>query len=115
MRLEFHPEAELELIESAVYYEKQVPGLGERFESEIRYATDLLLDQPEIGPLVDPNLRKFILTRSPSLCTTASQPMCYASRLSHTKAVVQAIGSRELTARHTMGKEGGETANGDSF
>ena len=65
MRLEFHPEAELELIESAVYYEKQVPGLGERFEFEIRYGTDLLLDQPEIGPLVDPNLRKFILTRFP--------------------------------------------------
>jgi plasmid stabilization system protein ParE len=65
MRLEFHPEAELELIESAVYYEKQVPGLGERFESEIRYATDLLLDQPEIGPLVIPDLRKFILTRFP--------------------------------------------------
>ena len=65
MRLEFHPEAELELIESALYYDKQVPGLGERFESEIRYATDLMLDQPEIGPLVDPNLRKFILTRFP--------------------------------------------------
>ena len=55
----------MELIESAVYYNKQVPGLGERFESEIRYATDLMLDQPEIGPLVDPNLRKFILTRFP--------------------------------------------------
>jgi toxin ParE1/3/4 len=55
----------LELIESAVYYDKQAPGLGERFESEIRYATDLLLDQPEIGPSVDPNLRKFILTRFP--------------------------------------------------
>ena len=65
MRLEFHPEAELELIESAVYYNKQIPGLGERFESEIRYATDLLLDQPEIGPLVIPDLRKFILTRFP--------------------------------------------------
>ena len=74
MRLEFHPEAELELIEVAVYYEKQVPGLGERFESEIRYATDLLLDQPEIGSLVDPNLRKFILTRFPFTlyyCVTA--------------------------------------------
>lgn len=65
MRLEFHPEAELELIEAAVYYDKQVPGLGECFESEIRYAADLLLDQPEIGLLVDPNLRKFILTRFP--------------------------------------------------
>ena len=39
--------------------------MGERFESEIRYATGLMLDQPEIGPLVDPNLRKFILTRFP--------------------------------------------------
>jgi len=57
MRLEFHPEAELELIAAAVYYDKQVPGLGERFESEIRYATDLLLDQPEIGTSVSPDLR----------------------------------------------------------
>ena len=65
MRLEFHPEAELELIGAAVYYEKQVPGLGERFEFEIHYATDLLLDQPEIGPLAGPHLRKFILTRFP--------------------------------------------------
>ena len=29
MKLEFHPEAELELIEAAVYYNLQVPGLGE--------------------------------------------------------------------------------------
>lgn len=63
MRLEFHPEAELELIAAAVYYNKQVTGLGERFEFEIRYATELLLDQPEIGTSVGPGLRKFILTR----------------------------------------------------
>lgn len=65
MRLEFHPEAELELIAAAVYYDKQVPGLGERFEFEVHYATDLLLDQPQIGLSVDPDLRKFILTRFP--------------------------------------------------
>jgi plasmid stabilization system protein ParE len=63
MRLEFHPEAELELIEAAVHYELQVPGLGRRLEAEIRRATDLLLQHPEIGPLVDPNLRKFVLGR----------------------------------------------------
>ena len=33
MKLEFHPEAELELIEAAAYYELRVPGLGERFEA----------------------------------------------------------------------------------
>ena len=65
MRLEFHPEAELELIAAAVHYDKQVLGLGERFESEIRYAADLLLDQPEIGTFVGPDIRKFILTRFP--------------------------------------------------
>ena len=65
MRLEFHPEAELELIEAAVYYDKQVPDLGARFESEIRCVTDLLLDHPEIGLPADPDLRKFILTRFP--------------------------------------------------
>lgn len=35
MRLEFHPEAERELVEAALYYELKVPGLGERFEYEI--------------------------------------------------------------------------------
>ena len=66
MRLEFHPEAERELIESAIYYESQVTGLGKRFESEVRRATDLLLHQPEIGhPLNVPPFRKFILSRFP--------------------------------------------------
>ncbi|MBI4206745.1 MAG: type II toxin-antitoxin system RelE/ParE family toxin [Betaproteobacteria bacterium] len=65
MRLEFHPEAELELIEAAVHYELQVPGLGRRLEAEIRRATDLLLQHPGIGPHVDPDLRKFVLGRFP--------------------------------------------------
>ena len=65
MRLEFHPQAELELIEAAVHYELQVPGLGERFESEVRRATDLLLEHPEIGRPADPDLRQFILHRFP--------------------------------------------------
>ncbi len=65
MRLEFHPEAEWELIEAASYYDQQVPGLGERFEAEIRHAMELLLEQPEAGHPVDRSLRKFILTRFP--------------------------------------------------
>ena len=65
MRLEFHPQAELELIEAAVHYELQVAGLGERFESEVRRTTDLLLDHPEIGHPVDADLRQFVLHRFP--------------------------------------------------
>lgn len=65
MKLEFHPEAEMELIEEATYYEFQIPGLGERFEAEVRSATDLLLEHPEIGRPADPHLRKFVLNRFP--------------------------------------------------
>ena len=65
MKLEFHPQAEMELIEEAAYYELQVPGLGERFEVEVRRATDFLLEHPEIGHPADPHLRKFVLNRFP--------------------------------------------------
>lgn len=65
MRLEFHPEAETELIEAAVYYNEQVPGLGERFEAEVLRATSLLLEQPLIGRAADPTLREFSLRRFP--------------------------------------------------
>jgi plasmid stabilization system protein ParE len=67
MRLEFHPEAELELIEAAAHYELQVTGLGHRFEAEVRRATDILLDHPDIGSPADPHLRRFFLNRFP--CT----------------------------------------------
>ncbi|MDF0673469.1 MAG: type II toxin-antitoxin system RelE/ParE family toxin [Nitrospira sp.] len=65
MTFEFHPEAEVELIEAAAYYERHVPGLGDRFQCEIRRIVDLLVSQPQIGAPADPNLRKFILTRFP--------------------------------------------------
>jgi len=65
MKLEFHPEAELELIEAADFYELQVPGLGERFGAEVRHATDLLLTHPLIGTPVDATLRTFVLNRFP--------------------------------------------------
>jgi plasmid stabilization system protein ParE len=65
MRVEFHPDAELELIEAASYYELHVPGLGEDFEVEVRRATFLLQRHPEIGLQLDDELRRFILNRFP--------------------------------------------------
>jgi hypothetical protein len=46
MKLEFHPEAELELLEAALRYDLEVPGLGERFAVEVRRVTELLLEHP---------------------------------------------------------------------
>ena len=65
MKLEFHPEAELELIEAAEHYELQVPGLGERFEAEVHHTIDMLLAHPYIGSAVDPALRTFGLNIFP--------------------------------------------------
>jgi len=46
MKLEFHPEAELELIEAAFRYDLEVPGLGERFGTEVQRVTDLCWSIP---------------------------------------------------------------------
>lgn len=65
MKLEFHPQAEMELIEEAAYYELQVTGLGERFADEVQRATEVLLEHPTIGALADSHIRKFVLNRFP--------------------------------------------------
>lgn len=78
MKLEFHPEAELELIEAAAHYELQVPGLGERFGAEVRRATALLLEYPEIGARVDTDLRRSLLNRFPYtlIYSVSSDALC---------------------------------------
>jgi toxin ParE1/3/4 len=65
MIYEFHPAAEEEFIESAAYYEASVPGLGERFVSDVRRTIEQLLEYPEIGPQIDANLRRVVLTHFP--------------------------------------------------
>ena len=65
MKLEFHPEAEEELIESAAYYELRVTGLGHQLEAEMLRATSLLLSQPHLGKPVVGTLRQFALNRFP--------------------------------------------------
>ena len=65
MIYEFHPDAEEEFIEAAAYYERNVPGLGERFAREVHQAIERLLKYPEIGFPIGPNLRRIVLTRFP--------------------------------------------------
>jgi len=47
MHWEFHPEAEVELIESAAYYESEVPGLGRRFWRAVSEALDVMMENPK--------------------------------------------------------------------
>jgi plasmid stabilization system protein ParE len=47
--LRFHPAAQDELIESALYYEAARAGLGAAFRDAVRAVLDRLLEFPEIG------------------------------------------------------------------
>ena len=65
MKWEFHPEAESEFIESAAYYEGEVPGLGRRFGRTVSKTLELLSENPGIGSLVDSELRSFAVGSFP--------------------------------------------------
>ena len=65
MKWEFHPEAESEFIESAAYYEGEVPGLGRRFGRTVSKTLELLSKNPGIGSLVDSELRSFAVGSFP--------------------------------------------------
>jgi plasmid stabilization system protein ParE len=86
MIYEFHPDAEEEFIEAAAYYEQNVPGLGERFAREVHQVIEHLLQFPEIGSPIDPNLRRILLTRFPYyLIYSFTQDMLTVVAVAHTR------------------------------
>jgi plasmid stabilization system protein ParE len=65
MKIEFHPEASAEFQEAAVYYEKEVPGLGRAFISEVERVAELIGAHPVIGNPIDETFRRVVLVRFP--------------------------------------------------
>jgi toxin ParE1/3/4 len=65
MRYEFHPEAEVDLVETILYYETQVPGLVARFATEVEHAIEQLLLHPKIGAPDEEGFRKWVLNTFP--------------------------------------------------
>ena len=86
MHVEFHPEAETEFIENALYYEYEVTGLGYRFIEEIERASKILIDQPRIGQPLDEQLQSFVLAEFPfSLIYSLDQDMIWIVAVAHQK------------------------------
>ena len=84
MNYEFHPEAELEVIESAAWYESEVPGLGLEFGEEVERVIELLLENPELGSAVDGDIRHFVLRRFPfSVIYAVVGPLIYVLAVAH--------------------------------
>lgn len=63
--LEFHPDVEKEVLASYSWYEKQSPGLGEDFLSELDEAYLSISEIPKVWPLISKNYRRYLLKRFP--------------------------------------------------
>jgi len=63
--LKFHPEANSEMMEAAVYYESQQPDLGKRFLSSVQNSMTHIQINPMLYPLIRLNVRKCLSTDFP--------------------------------------------------
>ncbi|AQT60815.1 plasmid stabilization protein [Cellvibrio sp. PSBB023] len=65
MRVEFHPDAEAELVAAVDYYESSEPGLGFEFALEANLALERAVKYPTAWALLDANLRRTLFRRFP--------------------------------------------------
>jgi plasmid stabilization system protein ParE len=65
VKVEFHPAAAEELIETSSFYENEVPGLGERFVAEVERAIRFIVERPEMGREIVKGRRKIVMARFP--------------------------------------------------
>ena len=61
----FRPEAEEEMIASAVFYETKSNGLGHKFLNEIARSLDLISSSPKTWPVFFDDIKRFLLQRFP--------------------------------------------------
>ena len=65
MRLIYHPDAEIELIEAAEFYERRVTSLGAQFLDAVDHAIGAILDAPTRWNAVETDLRRYLMPRFP--------------------------------------------------
>jgi toxin ParE1/3/4 len=61
--IRFHPDADTEMLDAAVWYESQQPDLGKRFLAAVRDALNRIELNPELYALVEGDVRR-CLTRT---------------------------------------------------
>ena len=61
MRLIYHPDAEAELLEAVQFYERRVPGLGDRFLREFDAAIAAIQDAPDRWRVVQAGVRRSVM------------------------------------------------------
>jgi plasmid stabilization system protein ParE len=57
--------AEEEMREAAEYYERQTRGLGHEFLADVQRTVDRIVENPQLGQIVRPNIRRRLMPRFP--------------------------------------------------
>ena len=70
----FHPEAEAELVEAALFFESRVNGLGRSFVDAVELTISLIRRYPEIGMAVDQSRRRVLVRGFPYAVIYQRQP-----------------------------------------
>ena len=61
----FHPDADVELEEAALFYESRMAGLGKSFAAEVDRTIALVREFPEAGSAVGSKRRRVLVARYP--------------------------------------------------
>jgi toxin ParE1/3/4 len=65
MRLVYHPDAEVELIEAAQFYEQRLPTLGAQFLEAADLAIQAIMVAPDRWRIIAENIRYYLMPRFP--------------------------------------------------
>ncbi len=65
MRLNYHPEAEAELVDAAEYYERRLQGLGSEFLDAIESAVEMVASDPLRHASCGYGIRRYRMPRFP--------------------------------------------------
>jgi toxin ParE1/3/4 len=65
MRLIYHPDAEVELIEAAKFYAQRVSTLGAEFLDAVDQAVRAIVDAPERWRIIGGDVRRYLMPRFP--------------------------------------------------
>lgn len=63
--VKFHPEADAEMMEAAVFYETQQLDLGKRFLSEVQHSLSLIQINTTLYPIIHDDVRRCITKTFP--------------------------------------------------
>lgn len=75
-RIEVEEEAERELAESAIYYERRRAGLGREFEAAILEALNTIRETPERRSSRKDGTRRYVMRRFPFIIHYLIMPDC---------------------------------------